>query len=112
MSDTLTFTARDTEDGRKLCDGESKLYELLDLAADDKLFCYVSDLGTQVRDFTGKLVLGRITQKRIYKRNLSWLSNEFWYVRVTDIWGCEWYGTSPGRGMYCKLRRAKRQKGR
>lgn len=104
---SITFTARDTADGRRLSAGESRLYEYLDLAADDKLFAYLSPLGTQVRDFTGDVILGTITSKRVYKRNLSWLSSEFWYIRVTDIWGQEWYGTSPGRGMYCKLRRRK-----
>lgn len=101
----VTTTARDA-DGRKLSPGEAWLTELLSFNADDKYFCYLNDIGTRVVTFEGKY-LGTVTQRRVYKRNLSWLSNEFWYIRVRDTFGQEWYGTSPGRGLYCKLRRCK-----
>lgn len=30
-----------------------------------------------------------------------------YYFKATDLDGCKWYGTSPGPGMYARMRRAK-----
>lgn len=30
-----------------------------------------------------------------------------WYFRAVDIHGARWYGTSPGPGMYARMRRVK-----
>jgi hypothetical protein len=101
-------TAVATIDGKPVTQAEARLIASLELES-DTLIGYVSKLGTQVRDWTGTAVYGRITRRTVRKHMFG--NPEWWYIRMVDANGVTWYGQGPGIGMYVKLRRSKRQKG-
>lgn len=75
------------------------------LLTDKRVFAYLSADGKTVITWTG----GKLaTVTRLKSATLSGFGSTYrrYYIRAVDVHGAhQWTGTSPGPGMYCRLRR-------
>lgn len=95
-------------DGKKHCYECCHAKDREDMKTATSFFAYLSRDGASISNWAGRK-LGTVTTSRNYK---AWgFGGQHWRysVRVVDLDGRRWYGTSPGPGMYCRLRPFKNQ---
>lgn len=90
--------------GRSYCYPCSNRAERLAMGESDTYFVYLASDGRTATDWAGGF-LGRVTYLRKGRHNIG---GYLYRIRVTDWAGGQWYGTSPGPGMYARLRRRTR----
>jgi hypothetical protein len=104
--DDLTPGYARTVDDRKICyacaDEETRAL----MRRTDRTFLYLSGDCRSVTTWTGGKV-GDVVSHRTARVGFG--HTERHYVRVVDLDGKRWYGTSPGGNMYCLLRASKGQ---
>lgn len=100
-SECTTGTAH-TQDGREICWDCSNLREREAMANAQRYGAYLNGDGSEVHTWPGGK-LGTVTQSWERKNNMA---GRLTHLRVTAFDGSRWWGTSPGRGMYCRLHRA------
>lgn len=69
-------------------------------------FAYLSDDGKRLTTFMGD-ELATVTQSSV-AHGCNFGGGDRTYFRAVDSQGRHWYGSSPGRNMYARMRRAKR----
>ena len=73
------------------------------MLAETRYFGYLDGDGRAIVTWPGGL-LARVTSSRVSRHGFC---GELVHFRAVAIDGARWYGTSPGPGMYARLRRAK-----
>lgn len=94
-----------TSDGREICWDCAEREEKADLATARHHFAYLSGDGRTVTNWPGR-ILGTVTSETIRRVGFGYKATRT-YLRVRMFDGSLWHGTSPGRGMYCRLYRNK-----
>lgn len=69
----------------------------------DKFTAYLSENGEAITTWPGQ-ALARVTYLNQGRHNIG---GSLYRFNAIDHDGARWYGTSPGKGMYARLRRAK-----
>ncbi len=90
-------------DGVEVCWDCCNVRELTAFLAADKYCAYLSGDGKSITTWPGGL-LARVTWSHKVRHGFCGQLTRFDAV-ASD--GSKWYGTSPGNGMYCRLRRRK-----
>ena len=80
--------------------------QLRDLEHAQKEVLYLSSDMKTITTWTGDLA-GRVTRLTRNRGGFGGRAGGFYNVRMVDIYGHHWAGTSPGGGMYARLRRVK-----
>lgn len=101
-----------TNEGRTLCYACAHDRAVADLLTSDRMVAYlnvpkhgVRDGGSTLTDWPGG-TLARVTYLTRGRHNIGGYLYRFTAI---DVHGQHWYGTSPGPGMYARMRKAKRQ---
>jgi len=92
-----------TPDGREICWECANKEERESLRTGNTYMAYLSGDGKALTTWTGGH-LARVTRLWAVPNNFAGRLLRF---RAVDVHGAEWYGTSPGRGMYARMHRAK-----
>ena len=90
-------------DGTEICWDCALAEERQAMRTVPAMFAYLSGDGQSVTTWTGGLLMrvtGAWTRPVGFGRRPSRT-----YLRARDVHGAEWYGTSPGRGMYARMKR-------
>lgn len=101
-----------TPDARRICYTCADARELAALATADHYVAYLSNV-SQGDDTHYRLTtwsggtLARVTSLNRGHHNIGGFLYRF---RAVDVHGGHWYGTSPGPGMYARMRRARSAK--
>lgn len=86
-----------------LCFDCSAFAEREDFIRAQAYFAYLSGDGKRIMTWTGH-TLAQVSRETVRRVGYG---GERTYLRAVDSRGQAWHGTSPGRNMYCRLRRAK-----
>lgn len=101
-----TGTALVWEEGqpeREICWGCAEQRELAELRTAQTYTAYLSGDGTQLQGWPG-WTLARVTYLHEGRHNIG---GKLYRFRAVDVHGGRWYGTTPGKGMYARMRRVK-----
>lgn len=110
-TETFTTGSATTTDGRTLCHPCAERMEADALPKESQVFAYLNasdpthDIGACVTTWTGGVLFPRV---HFHRARVGFHGAWRYYLSATDATGARWYGTSPGPGMYCRMRRAKR----
>jgi hypothetical protein len=88
-------------DGREICWDCANVEEKRHIANSAKCMGYLDLKSRRVTTWTGH-ELGKVTGHTSHWHNMA---GTLHYISVEMFDGSHWYGTSPGDGMYCRLRR-------
>jgi hypothetical protein len=113
-SSSTTGTAH-THDGKEICWSCADDQQRRDLLTNDHAFLYLTDTGIHgdVRHRYalttwpgGRMMrITRLSKRAGYDAMVTptggWY--DLYFLRAVDSWGQEWYGTSPGPGMYARM---------
>ena len=92
-----------TTDGREVCWNCSNSLEAAEFSKAQHYCAYLSDDGKTITTWPGG-VLAQVAQLWSVHNNMA---GEILRIRAVAADGSRWHGTSPGRGMYCRLHRSK-----
>jgi hypothetical protein len=98
-----------TADGKKHCYACCEARDKDTLKAETSFFAYLSSDKKQITGWPGWMLM-RVTST--HKRLLGFSrdsQNYCYHIRATDVHGHKWYGTSPGPGMYARMRKVKHE---
>ena len=88
----------------RICVACAFAQEAGDLLTHDKICQYLSCDGKRVTGFLGNELM-RVTYLHKASHNLG--CRYLWRLNAVDVHGQAWWGTSPGPGVYCRLRKGK-----
>lgn len=94
-------------DGREVCWACADDWAREDIRTGGTYFAYLSSDGRQLTTWSGGRLadVTRLSKSRHF--GFYGVSYDVVHFRAVDVHGARWYGTSPGRGMYARMRRAK-----
>jgi hypothetical protein len=98
-------------EGRKHCYPCCHDHDLARMRTEDTITGYLSSDGATIANWPGG-VLARVTAEWETSAGGFARRTKITRVRAIDASGCEWYGRGPGRGMYIRLRKARRNHAR
>ncbi len=101
---THTTGTGHTPEGKEICWSCCNEGERTALKLSDKYLAYLSGNGLLIITWPGGK-LGDVTYLRESWHNIG---GKLLHLRMTDVHGQKWFGTSPSKGSYCKLRKIKR----
>lgn len=87
-------------DGSRSCYTCCKAEDLKRMANGQRLWAYLSSDGESITGWPG-FTLARVTSRRESWHNIGGKLTRVWALDDMGQW---WYGTAPGKGMYCRLR--------
>lgn len=90
-------------DGRELCVNCCNSHEAAEFSKAQHYCAYLSGDGKTITTWPGG-VLAQVVKLWSVHNNMA---GEILRIRAVDASGNKWHGTSPGRGMYCRLHRSK-----
>lgn len=95
-----------------LCGDCANAAEIKDLQTSDRFMGYLTALPGTPPSYSLNTWLGAklatVTHFSMSRRRYGFgTPYTLYYFRATDVHGGKWYGTSPGPGMYARMRRAK-----
>lgn len=89
--------------GREICWDCCNAEEKASMAKAKHWMAYLSGDGKHITTWPGG-ILATVTDLWSVANNMA---GSLLRIRAVDDTGVRWYGTSPGKGMYCRLHRAK-----
>lgn len=95
-----------TTDGREICCQCADDEQRRELKTEQTYMAYLSSDKTRLTTWTGG-ELATITYLHQGRHNIG---GSLYRFRATDVHGQDWYGTTPGPGMYARMRRTKSRK--
>lgn len=98
----------DFPDGKRVCYPCADIRQRNELATADHYFGYLSNDGRQITTWTGGDLLN-VTSSSTREVGFGGART---YFRAVGPDGVLWYGNSPGRNMYARLHRSKRERTR
>jgi hypothetical protein len=100
--DSITTGYGTTRDGQTLCFECCNTAERADLATADRYTAYLGGDGTSLTTWT-EAKLATVTRLYTVRNNFAGKLYRFWAIAPGGVW---WYGTTPGKGMYARMRRS------
>lgn len=108
--DNLTTGTAHTPDGKEICWSCADDSQRRDLLADDRVILYYDGRDRTLVTWPGSRMM-RVTSVHSRAR---WTPTggyySLYYLRATDSWDQEWYGTSPVPGMYAHMHKTAKSK--
>jgi len=91
-------------DGREVCWECADTIQRDAMVSETKLLAYLNSDGTALQTWSGG-ILARVTSNVAHKVGFHGSTRH--YLTAIDPTGKKWHGTSPGTGMYAKMRASK-----
>lgn len=82
-------------------------YELWLMRTVTRYMAYLSDDGSRLTDWPGATLATVISTRTARYRGFGGMPFTRVYFSAVDVHGQRWHGTSPGRGMYARMRKVK-----